>query len=35
MSMSWTQPHQLIGSIEEDGYLRRPLSAIVNDLAFS
>jgi RNA polymerase sigma-54 factor len=26
---------QLIGSIEEDGYLRRPLSAIVNDLAFA
>ncbi len=26
---------QLIGSIDEDGYLRRPLSAIVNDLAFS
>jgi RNA polymerase sigma-54 factor len=26
---------QLIGSIEEDGYLRRPLGAIVNDLAFS
>lgn len=26
---------QLIGSIEEDGYLRRPLAAIVNDLAFS
>ncbi len=26
---------QLVGSIEEDGYLRRPLSAIVNDLAFS
>lgn len=27
--------NQIIGSIEEDGYLRRPLSAIVNDLAFS
>lgn len=26
---------QLIGSIEEDGYLRRPLGAIVNDLAFA
>lgn len=26
---------QIIGSIEEDGYLRRPLGAIVNDLAFS
>ncbi len=26
---------QLVGSIEEDGYLRRPLGAIVNDLAFS
>lgn len=26
---------QLIGSIEEDGYLRRPLAAIVNDLAFA
>ncbi|HYG16226.1 MAG TPA: RNA polymerase factor sigma-54, partial [Bacteroidia bacterium] len=30
-----TLANQLIGSIEEDGYLRRPLSAIVNDLAFS
>lgn len=27
--------NQIIGSIEEDGYLRRPLSAIVNDLAFA
>ena len=26
---------QLIGSIEEDGYIRRPIEAIVNDLAFS
>lgn len=26
---------QIVGSIEEDGYLRRPLGAIVNDLAFS
>lgn len=26
---------QLIGSIEDDGYLRRPLRAICNDLAFS
>jgi RNA polymerase sigma-54 factor len=26
---------QIVGSIEEDGYLRRPLPAIVNDLAFS
>lgn len=26
---------QLIGSIDEDGYIRRPLEAIVNDLAFS
>jgi RNA polymerase sigma-54 factor len=26
---------QLIGSIDEDGYIRRELSAIVNDLAFS
>ncbi|MDX5321181.1 MAG: RNA polymerase factor sigma-54, partial [Bacteroidota bacterium] len=26
---------QLVGSIDEDGYLRRPLPAIVNDLAFS
>lgn len=25
---------QLVGSIDEDGYLRRPLPAIVNDLAF-
>ena len=25
---------QLIGSIEEDGYIRRSLQAIVNDLAF-
>ncbi len=27
--------NQIIGSIEEDGYLRRPLASIVNDLAFS
>lgn len=27
--------HQLIGSIETDGYIRRELDAIVNDLAFS
>lgn len=26
---------QLVGSIESDGYIRRPLEAIVNDLAFS
>ncbi|MEO1655804.1 MAG: RNA polymerase factor sigma-54, partial [Bacteroidota bacterium] len=26
---------QLIGSIDHDGYIRRPLEAIVNDLAFS
>ncbi len=26
---------QLIGSIESDGYIRRPLQAIVNDLAFT
>ena len=26
---------QLIGSIDNDGYIRRPLEAIVNDLAFS
>ena len=26
---------QLIGSIEEDGYIRRPLESIANDLAFS
>ncbi|HAA22545.1 MAG TPA: RNA polymerase sigma-54 factor [Cytophagales bacterium] len=26
---------QLIGSIEEDGYIRRELEAIINDLAFS
>ncbi len=30
-----TLAEQLIGSIDEDGYLRRPLAAIVNDLAFS
>lgn len=27
--------HQLIGSIDHDGYIRRTLDAIVNDLAFS
>jgi RNA polymerase sigma-54 factor len=27
--------HQLVGSIDEDGYLRRPLSSIVDDLAFT
>ena len=27
--------HQLIGSIDSDGYIRRALEAIVNDLAFS
>ncbi|MEN2283521.1 RNA polymerase factor sigma-54 [Algoriphagus sp. SE2] len=27
--------HQLIGSIENDGYIRRDLDAIINDLAFS
>lgn len=26
---------QLIGSIESDGYIRRPLQAVVNDLAFT
>jgi RNA polymerase sigma-54 factor len=26
---------QIIGTIDDDGYLRRPLDAIVNDLAFS
>ncbi len=26
---------QIVGSLDEDGYLRRPLAAIVNDLAFS
>lgn len=26
---------QLVGSIDEDGYLRRPLNSIVDDLAFS
>jgi RNA polymerase sigma-54 factor len=26
---------QLIGSIDEDGYIRRPIQAIVNDLAFT
>jgi len=26
---------QLIGTLDDDGYLRRPLEAIVNDLAFS
>ena len=26
---------QLIGSIETDGYMRRPLQAVVNDLAFT
>jgi len=36
-----TEPHeyvladQLIGTIEDDGYLRRPLRSIVNDLLFS
>lgn len=27
--------NQLIGSIDEDGYIRRPMRAIVNDLAFT
>ncbi|MCZ2472803.1 RNA polymerase factor sigma-54 [Aquirufa ecclesiirivi] len=27
--------HQLIGSLEEDGYLRRNIESIVNDLAFT
>jgi RNA polymerase sigma-54 factor len=27
--------NQIIGTIDDDGYLRRPLEAIVNDLAFS
>ena len=26
---------QIIGTIDDDGYLRRPLSAIINDLAFA
>ena len=26
--------HHLIGSIDEDGYLRRPIPAIINDMAF-
>ncbi len=26
--------HHLIGSIDEDGYIRRPIPAIVNDMAF-
>lgn len=30
-----TIAEQLIGSIDADGYIRRPLEAIVNDLAFS
>lgn len=30
-----TIAEQLIGSIDNDGYIRRPLEAIVNDLAFS
>lgn len=29
-----TIAEQLIGSIDEDGYLRRPLPAIINDMAF-
>jgi RNA polymerase sigma-54 factor len=27
--------HQIIGTIDDDGYLRRPLKSIVNDLLFS
>jgi len=27
--------NQIIGTIDDDGYLRRPLEAIINDLAFS
>jgi RNA polymerase sigma-54 factor len=27
--------NQIIGTIDDDGYLRRPLDAIINDLAFS
>ncbi|MFM7329423.1 MAG: RNA polymerase sigma-54 factor, partial [Bacteroidota bacterium] len=30
-----TIARQLVGSIEGDGYIRRPLESIVNDLAFS
>lgn len=30
-----TIARQLVGSIEEDGYIRRPLESIINDLAFS
>ncbi|MFN0275091.1 MAG: RNA polymerase factor sigma-54 [Chitinophagales bacterium] len=30
-----TIAHQIIGSIDDDGYLRREISAIVDDLAFS
>ena len=30
-----TIARQLIGSIEEDGYIRRPLESIINDLAFA
>src|SRR3546814_17781970 len=26
---------QIIGSIDDDGYLRRPISSLVDDLAFS
>lgn len=32
---SETIGRQLVGSIEEDGYIRRPLRAICNDLAFT
>ena len=31
----YTSGKQLVGSIESDGYIRRDLEAIVNDLAFS
>ena len=31
----WQIADQLIGSIDDDGYLRRELDAIVDDLAFS
>jgi RNA polymerase sigma-54 factor len=30
----WQIADQLIGSIDDDGYLRRELDAIVDDLAF-
>lgn len=27
--------HQIIGSLDDDGYLRRPISSLIDDLAFS